>query len=48
MKEYTIKYVTLEGDVDTVLIEAYNKEDAKKQLKKEYWDVREVLSVREV
>lgn len=48
MKEYTVKYVTLEGDVDTVLIEAYSKEDAKKQLKKEYWDVREVLSVREV
>lgn len=48
MKEYTVKYITLEGDVDTVLIEAYSKEDAKKQLKKEYWDVREVLSVREV
>ena len=48
MKEYTVKYVTLEGDVDTVLIEAYSKEDAKKQLKKEYWDVREVLSIREI
>lgn len=48
MKEYTVKYITLERDVDTALIEAYNKEDAKKQLKKEYWNVREVLSVREV
>lgn len=34
MKEYTIKYVTLEGDVDTVLIEAYSKEDAKNNSKK--------------
>lgn len=48
MKEYRIKYVTLEGDTDTVIIEAYSKEDAKVQLKREYWDVREVLSVKEV
>lgn len=47
MKEYRIKYVTLEGDTDTVIIEAYSKEDAKVQLKREYWDVREVLSVKE-
>ena len=42
-----IKYRTLEGDVDSVSIEAYSKEDAKVQLKREYWDVREILSVRE-
>lgn len=48
MRTYKIKYITLEGDTDIVLVEAYSKEDAKVQLKKEYWDVREILSVREV
>ena len=47
MREYIIRYITLEGDTDSVIIEAYNKEDAKVQLKREYWDVREILSVRE-
>ena len=35
MKTYKIKYITLEGDTDTVIIEAYSKEDAKVQLKRE-------------
>jgi type II secretory pathway component PulF len=47
MREYIIKYRTLEGDTDSVIIEAYSKEDAKVQLKREYWDVLEILSVRE-
>ena len=47
MREYIIKYITLEGDTDSAIIEAYSKEDAKVQLKREYWDVREILSVRE-
>lgn len=46
MNTYLVTYITLEGDTDTVSIEAYSKEDAKKQLKKEYWDVREILRVR--
>ena len=48
MREYIIKYITLEGDTDSVIIEAYSKEDAKVQLKREYWDVREVVRVKEV
>lgn len=48
MKEYIIRYITLEGDTDSAIIEAYSKEDAKVQLKREYWDVREVLNVKEV
>lgn len=46
MNTYLVTYITLEGDTDTVSVEAYSKEDAKKQLKKEYWDVREILRVR--
>jgi type II secretory pathway component PulF len=47
MKEYIIRYRTLEGDMDSVIIEAYSKEDAKVQLKREYWDVHEIISIRE-
>lgn len=47
MKEYIIRYRTLEGDMDSVIIEAYSKEDARVQLKREYWDVHEIISVRE-
>jgi type II secretory pathway component PulF len=47
MRSYKVTYITLEGDVDTVIIEAYSKEDAKVQLKREYWDVREVVRVKE-
>lgn len=47
MREYIIKYRTLEGDMDSVIIEAYSKEDARVQLKREYWDVHEIISIRE-
>ena len=47
MREYIIKYRTLEGDMDSVIIEAYNKEDARVQLKREYWDVHEIINIRE-
>lgn len=45
MKEYFVKYVTIEGDVETVCVEARSKEEARIQLKKEYWDVHEILKV---
>ena len=47
MKEYIIRYRTLEGDIDSVCIKAYSKEDARIELKREYWDVHEILSIRE-
>lgn len=47
MKEYVIKYRTLEGDMDNVIVEAYSKEDARVQLKREYWDVLEIINIRE-
>lgn len=45
MKKFTIKYLTLEGDISNVWLEAYDKDDAKIRLKQEYWDVREIISV---
>lgn len=47
MKKYVIRYRTLEGDFESVIIEAYSKEDARVQLKREYWDVHEIMSIRE-
>lgn len=46
MKNFIVSYITLEGDLANVMIEADSREDAKIQLKKEYWDVREVVRVR--
>ena len=46
MKSFTITYRDFEGDVCHVSIEAATKEDAKIQLKREYWDVNEIISVR--
>lgn len=48
MKRFKIRYITLEGDSESVWVEAYSREDAKKQLKREYWDVREVISIQEI
>ena len=48
MRTYKVSYITLEGDLCHVSIEAYSKEDAKIQLKREYWDVREVVRVTEL
>lgn len=45
MKNYKISYVTLEGDLSHVTIQAYNLEDAKSQLRQEYWDVQEIIQV---
>ena len=46
MKSFTITYRDFEGDVCHVSIEARTKEDAKIQLKREYGDVNEIISVR--
>ena len=48
MRTYKVSYITLEGDLCHVTIEAHTKEDAKVQLKREYWDVREVVRVTEL
>lgn len=47
MKTFYITYITLEGDTETVTVEAFNIEDARKQLKREYWDVREIIRIKD-
>jgi type II secretory pathway component PulF len=45
MKKFIIDYITLEGDLSSVWINAYTAEEAKKQLKREYWDVQEIIMI---
>lgn len=46
MKTFKITYRDFDNDISSVVIEAGSKEDAKIQLKREYWDVNEIISVR--
>lgn len=47
MKSYKITYIDADGDVCTVTVEASNKQEAKIELKQEYWDVKEIIKIRE-
>ena len=47
MRTFYITYKTVDGDIDTVSIEASNREDAKAKLKQEYWDVREIIRIKD-
>ena len=40
-------YLDLEGDICHARIEAFNKEDASRQTRFEYWNVDEIISVEE-
>jgi type II secretory pathway component PulF len=46
MKTFKVSYISLEGDLCHVTVEAYTKEDARIQLKREYWDVREIVRIQ--
>ena len=48
MRKYSITYQTLEGDTSNVWVNAYSKEEAKEEVKREYWDVQEILIVKEI
>lgn len=45
MKSFTITYRDFEGDVCQACVEAGNVEDAKVQLRKEYWNVYEIINI---
>lgn len=47
MKKYIVKYTSKDGDLSSVWVEAENKEDAKFQVKREYWDVKDIVMVTE-
>lgn len=47
MKKYYVSYNTTYGDYATVWVMAIDAEEAKYIVKREYWDVDEIVSVRE-
>ena len=40
-------YLDLEGDLCHVRVEAFDKDDAKLQVRREYWNVEEIISVED-
>lgn len=45
MKKFYIDYISNEDDLCHVWLNAYNKEDAKERVKREYWDIKEIIRV---
>ena len=47
MKNYIIRYIDKSGDSCSIWISADSVEEAKKEAKREYWDIKEIISCRE-
>ena len=47
MKTFVIDYIDNEGDLCHVSVEAFDKDDAKLQVRREYWNVEEIIQVHE-
>lgn len=48
MKRYKIWYTTLENDHTSVWLEAFSEDDAKDELRREYWDVLSIDLIEEI
>lgn len=48
MKEYIVKYIDKDGDLCSVWVLATNREDAKRQARNEYWDIKYIVMVTEM
>lgn len=47
MKKFYVSYNTTYGDYSTVWVMASDEKDAENIVNSEYWDVAEIVSVRE-
>lgn len=45
MKKYYIDYTDKEGDLCHVWVNADSKQDAESKVKREYWDIDEIISI---
>ena len=45
MDKYIVKYTDKSGDLSSVWVEAYSEDDAKNQVRREYWDVQDIVMV---
>ena len=48
MKDFKVSYEDKEGDLSHVRIQADNREGAKAQAKREYWDIDRIIQVIEL
>lgn len=44
--KYCIDYLTSDGDLTHVWVNAANAEDAEEQARHEYWDIDQIINVR--
>lgn len=47
MKKYIVKYIDNDGDLCSVWVEASSKQDAKTEVRRKYWDIKEIVIVNE-
>lgn len=45
MKKYIIKYIDNDGDCCSVWTTANSKEEAIREIKSEYWDIKEIVYI---
>ena len=45
MKKWKVSYLDKHDDLTNVWVYAENKEEAKKEVRLEYWDVEEIIDV---
>lgn len=45
MKTFFVSYLDSEGDLCHVHVEAFDKKDAELQVRREYWNVEEILEI---
>ena len=45
LSTYFVSYLDNEGDLCHVHVEAFDKDDAKLQVRREYWNVEEIIQV---
>ena len=47
MKKYIIRYITKDDDCCSVWTMADSKDKAVRETKREYWDIKDIISCRE-
>lgn len=48
MKQYIVKYNSTRGDLCSVWISAESREDAKRKVRSEYWDIKDIVMIQEM
>jgi type II secretory pathway component PulF len=47
MKKFIVKYIDKSDDLSSVWVNASSKEEAKSKVKREYWDIKEIIMCTE-